>query len=412
LDANARVLSEEPVQLEQLKKFLMGCLGVVCVIGATVLGCALLERKIYITGVKHGRETRKNIPRGIVIPPDELVAQLQLMQATNSRKMLDLAASKKNAGLGERQSLWSGREVVLPNHKGAVYVFDSNDGDDQTYVILEVRGCTAGPPLLPSKNEDGNLRWTMPGDSCMHFAMWLAMAMNRLTGEDWSMRAVPYLNCTYLVRYQACIHEEDWRRVWDVLLKPFGQQRTVYRRVRKSSRAPDIFFGVKAKQCEPGEREAELENSGSALFDEASSTTTGNGNSGTGQSGTGTPVPGQFEGDAGDWHADTPPTTDGAGTSGGVITPDTTTLDGSDQSDKSGGIGLPRAADWLDYWQNAEIPQYNTFVDFATDMTEPEFFPRSNSLPPSIGRDSDNEETSSSSKASTPREKIREILRL
>jgi hypothetical protein len=114
--------------------------------------------------------------------------------------------------------------------------------------------------------------------------------------------------------------------------------------------------------------------------------------------------------DAGDWRADTPPTTDGAGTSD-VITPDTT-ADGSDQSDKSGGIGLPRAADWLDYWQNAEIPQYNTFVDFATDMTEPEFFPRSNSLPPSIGRDSDNEETSSSSKASTPREKIREILRL
>ena len=36
------------------------------------------------------------------------------------------------------------------------------------------------------------------------------------------------------------------------------KQRKVYRRLRKSSRAPDVFFGVKAKLCEHGEA-AEIE---------------------------------------------------------------------------------------------------------------------------------------------------------
>jgi 8-oxo-dGTP pyrophosphatase MutT (NUDIX family) len=174
------------------------------------VGCTLMKRHIYVTGVKHGREATGpdhwDLPKGIVLSPEELAAQLQLSQASGSRKILDLAASKKNSESAE-QPLCNEREVVLSHNKAAVYVFDARDGE-QIYVILEVRGCTAGPPLLPSKSEDGSVRWTPPADSYMHFASYLAMAMNRLTGEDWSLRVLPYLSSNYLVRYQAAIKDK------------------------------------------------------------------------------------------------------------------------------------------------------------------------------------------------------------
>ena len=42
---------------------------------------------------------------------------------------------------------------------------------------------------------------------------------------------------------------EDWRRVWDVLLKPFATQRMEYRRLWRTSNAPDLFFGVEPRFC-------------------------------------------------------------------------------------------------------------------------------------------------------------------
>jgi hypothetical protein len=319
-----------------------------------------------------------------------------------SSNKLDLASMKKEQENGELvTSLCNCHEVV--SHKAVVYVSGASD-DEQTYVICEVRGCTAGPPLLPGKNEDGTYRWTSPGDPYMHFAMYLAMAMTRLTGKDWSTRVLPYLNGSYLVRYQAALKEEDWREVWDTLLKPFTQQRTIYRRFRKSARAPDIFFGVKAKLCDP----SDLEDGDPSNYAPSA----------TGTATSGPEVQVTPEGTALTSEDEVTPD----------ITPDVTTDDGS-ESTKSVGIGLPRAAVWLDYWQNAEIPQYNTFVDFAAELDETGFFPRSNSMPDAVGRDSDDEMTSTTTGTSTvtstrssdgrstsPRDSmrapVREILRL
>ena len=47
--------------------------------------------------------------------------------------------------------------------------------------------------------------------------------------------------------------QEDWREIWDTLLKPFGEQRVIYRRMYKVTTAPDIFFGVEAKATEISE---------------------------------------------------------------------------------------------------------------------------------------------------------------
>ena len=51
----------------------------------------------------------------------------------------------------------------------------------------------------------------------------------------------------YLVRYQAVVREEHWRLLWDFLMKPFNEQRSEYRRIHETHRAPDLFFGTKAR---------------------------------------------------------------------------------------------------------------------------------------------------------------------
>ena len=50
---------------------------------------------------------------------------------------------------------------VSGEQNGYVYVFDGNDGttDDYTYIVIQVRYCRVGPPLLPIYEADGSLRW-------------------------------------------------------------------------------------------------------------------------------------------------------------------------------------------------------------------------------------------------------------
>ena len=80
-----------------------------------------------------------------------------------------------------------------------------------------------------------------------HFANYLRMLLVKLNGEDWGYRIQDNLNNQPLVNYQAAVAEEDWRTVWDALLKPFAEQRTAYRRHYKTKKAPEIFFGVQAR---------------------------------------------------------------------------------------------------------------------------------------------------------------------
>jgi hypothetical protein len=71
--------------------------------------------------------------------------------------------------------------------------------------------------------------------------------MGQLQGEDWSDRIFTKLNGQILVRYQAAVREDHWRKLWEALLKPFAAQRTAYRGVYRTRRAPDLFFGVNAR---------------------------------------------------------------------------------------------------------------------------------------------------------------------
>ena len=54
--------------------------------------------------------------------------------------------------------------AVSGEQKGCVYIYDRNDGtnDDDTYIVVQVRYCRVGPPLLPTYEADGSLRWEVP----------------------------------------------------------------------------------------------------------------------------------------------------------------------------------------------------------------------------------------------------------
>jgi hypothetical protein len=118
------------------------------------------------------------------------------------------------------------------------------------------------------------------------------------------------------------VEEKYWRELWDVLLKPFNEQRTAYRRVTRCARAPDLFFGAKPRPCESEEPKADQTESATATHSPSS-------------------------------------------------TP---------ESHSDNGIALPEAAQWMEYWATAEIPTHRTFVDFAEHLSDRRF-PRCNSCP-------------------------------
>jgi hypothetical protein len=193
----------------------------------------------------------------------------------------------------------------------------------------------------------------------MHFSIYLAMTMERLTGENWSRRILPHIRNTYLVRYQAAVSQEDWRKVWDTLLKPFGEQQATYKKHHKTKIAPEILFGVEARPCEDTEQR-----------DHARSDSSNR---------TGTP-------ESTSPRVEDPRRSDVHSNSNTVSNSTTTASARADSSevghtDSSDGIPLPRAAAWLEFWESAEIPEHNTFVDFAGHVDESGFFRRVSSAP-------------------------------
>jgi hypothetical protein len=244
------------------------------------------------------------------------------------------------------------RLIIAGEQKGCVYVSDACE-HEETHLVLQVRHCVCGPPLLPNYDSDGILQWNVADDPYMHFSTYLAITMERLTGQNWSRKILPHLHGTYLVRYQAVVKQEDWRQLWDALLKPFGEQRVSYRRIHKTSKAPDIFFGAAAKPCAPSE------------------------------------VPEDFRCDMDDSKSDE--NTSVGNSRVGNTSPENTTSGSAHSSDSgkrkenSEGIVLPRAGAWLEFWQNQKIPQHNTFIQFAERMGESGFLRRVQSSPDLAG---------------------------
>jgi hypothetical protein len=149
-----------------------------------------------------------------------------------------------------------------------------------------------------------------------------------LEHEDWSGRVVQELKGKQLVRYQAAVQERYWRRLWDILLKPFAAQRTAYRGYHKAKKAPDLFFGVNARFADVVTEGTTIEGS----------------------------------------------TTNGYDTELGQSS-------SAEDAEMNEGVPLPAAAEWLDFWSQQDFPQRWTFIEFASNLGEVNLPRRSRSFP-------------------------------
>jgi hypothetical protein len=272
-----------------------------------------------------GQKLPLALPKGIVLSPDELTAHVEALRSQGE-------VEREKQGHHGKQHMGGSSgykevEVVFFNEqKSSVYVFDGSSRDE-TYVVLEVRGCEKGPLLLPPEISDSGGRWSSPEDRYLHLATYLVTCMSRLNLGDWSDRITMELNGEILVRYQAAVREKDWHKLWEDLMKPFATQRTAYRGVYRTQKAPDLFFGVSAKITNNSRKS---ETPTEVLTDNSS------------------------ERD----NARVPPS-----------------------SSSNEGIPLPTAADWVDYWHQQNIPTRRTFIEFASDLGQAALPPRSNSSP-------------------------------
>ena len=112
-----------------------------------------------------------------------------VLYSEKEEKTRDDSMSEKD-GVREVEAKWSGfREYevdISDGVKASLYVFDSDDDGTKTYVVVELQKCKAGPPLLPIKAAEGEIRWERSREPYLHLATYLAIAMKRLTGEDLS----------------------------------------------------------------------------------------------------------------------------------------------------------------------------------------------------------------------------------
>jgi hypothetical protein len=117
---------------------------------------------------------------------------------------------------------------------------------DQTgrrHVVLELRGCDNGPPLVlvngawsPSDPASGPVRGL-----AAPLSMYLAI-FAREAGV--TVEAADTLDDRILPRYQCAVPTERWRAIWSTIVPPFLQMRTAYRALRRSKNAPNLWFGV------------------------------------------------------------------------------------------------------------------------------------------------------------------------
>jgi hypothetical protein len=259
-------------------------------------------------------------------------------------------------GIGSRNpeppKLSQHQVVTSGEQKGCVYVFDPRDGttDDDIYIVVQVRHCRHGLLLLPTYTPDGSLSWAPAADPHIPFATYLAMIMETLTGDNWKERILPHLRNVFLVRYQAVVKQEDWREIWDTLLKPWGEQREAYNRIQRLSHKgrhkppPDMFFGVEALPMERSNPSESNERSDPSR----------------------------------ECRTPDSPNPEGEGASSNAAAD---AAEAGQRTRRGDGIPLPGAAAWLEFWQNTDIPHQNTFVDFVTHVNESGFLRRVSSSP-------------------------------
>jgi hypothetical protein len=122
------------------------------------------------------------------------------------------------------------------------------------YVVLSLRKCTRGLPLLPKESwrpavdevdmpacTDPNVNWYPIASEEFTLANYLKKFLQCI-GVD--VPIYDQMDGAHLVPYQAIVRRDEWSKAWNMLSGPFKQQRTAYRRFVGGRCAPEIVAGT------------------------------------------------------------------------------------------------------------------------------------------------------------------------
>lgn len=120
------------------------------------------------------------------------------------------------------------------------------------YIVIGVRRCTKGPPLLPRHRCDrdeitNSMEWVEAATDGVRFGLpeYLLTFLERIGVED--IPIYDRLHGRQVMRYQAVVQLQAWERAWAMLKTPFRTQRGAYRHLYGGSNAPDLTFDMEPK---------------------------------------------------------------------------------------------------------------------------------------------------------------------
>jgi hypothetical protein len=120
------------------------------------------------------------------------------------------------------------------------------------YIVIGIRRCTRGPPLLPRQDcnvDDITIAsdWMQAEADGVRFALpeYLSTFLDRIGVKD--VAIYDRLHGRQLVRYQAVVQCQAWERVWALLERPFRTQRAAYRSLHGGANAPDLTINMEPK---------------------------------------------------------------------------------------------------------------------------------------------------------------------
>jgi hypothetical protein len=126
--------------------------------------------------------------------------------------------------------------------------------DDSQYVIISLRKCSHGGPLLPCTSLPvADSVWEQTdthGRSRMSLADYLREFLKRL--NICGVTVHDSMDGQYLVPYQAAVRRGEWDRTWQILEDPYKAQRAAYRWLFGGSSAPELKLVQEPKFQTPG----------------------------------------------------------------------------------------------------------------------------------------------------------------
>lgn len=164
-----------------------------------------------------------------------------------------------------RQGFWEQEQSVLVETAYGDVLSAAAD-----YIIVGIRKCSRGGPLLPVRKANG-LDWVQwqsfsSGSKC-NLSEYLTDFCARL-GVMGATFHSNYLGW-HLVPYQAAVLRSEWEAAWPHLMQPFQDQRSAFRRLRGGRVAPELMQDVLPRYFTPALTEDKSDTASVSTTDES-----------------------------------------------------------------------------------------------------------------------------------------------